>query len=96
MRWKYFTQVKQPDDETRYQLALFNIPAGKEWTTDDLHDPEHPIYFEIALRLLYNKLGDSQSLHVGIFTHIHHLVRDPMRRDYILGTTWKFIIIRDV
>ena len=72
MRWKYFTQVKQPNDETRYQLALFNIPAGKKWTTDDLHDPDHPIYFEIALRLLYNKLRDSKGLHMGTSIHVHY------------------------
>ena len=55
-RWKYFTQVEQPNDETRYQLAQVDIPAGKKWNADDLHDLDHPIYFEIALGLLYNRL----------------------------------------
>ncbi|KAL2703928.1 hypothetical protein AAEP93_004999 [Penicillium crustosum] len=44
----------------------------QKWTTDDLHDPDHPIYFEIALRLLYNKLRDSKGLHMGTSIHVHY------------------------
>jgi hypothetical protein len=44
---------------------------------------EHPIYVEIALRLLYNKLRDSKGLHMGTSIHMHYSTISQ-RRQYRL------------
>ncbi|KGO49252.1 SNF2-like protein [Penicillium expansum] len=70
MKWKYFADATQPDDQTRYEMALLTLPSGKVWGPEDLRDPQHPLYFEVALRLLYNKLRGSRGLHLSGSIHI--------------------------
>ncbi|OQE15546.1 hypothetical protein PENFLA_c031G08858 [Penicillium flavigenum] len=65
MKWEHFADSTQPDDQTRYEMALLSLPLGKVWGPDDLRDPKHPLYFKVALRLLYNKLRGSRGLHLN-------------------------------
>ncbi|KAJ5188428.1 SNF2-like protein [Penicillium cf. griseofulvum] len=51
-------------------MALLTLPSEKVWGPEDLRDPKHPLYFKVALRLLYNKLRGSQGLHLGASIHI--------------------------
>lgn len=70
MEWKRFAASVQPDNQTRYEMALIYIPANKVWTEDDLHYVKHSEWFELALRLLYQKLRGVQMLHRGSLIYI--------------------------
>ncbi|KAJ6128456.1 SNF2-like protein [Penicillium samsonianum] len=61
MRWKYFADATQPDDQTSYEMVLLTLPPEKVWGPDDLRNPKHPLFFEVA----YNKLRGSRGLHLS-------------------------------
>jgi hypothetical protein len=65
-----FVSEKQPDDKTRHQLALLQLPPNKKWSEKDL---EKEIYLRVGLHLLYNKIHGGSWLHLGRSIHISYL-----------------------
>ena len=64
-----FISENQPDDETRYRLALLQMPEGKIYTEEDLSDEST---MKVGLHLLYNKIQGKKELHLGKSIHIMH------------------------
>jgi hypothetical protein len=64
-----FISEEQPDDATRHQLAMLQIPEDKVWTEDDLNEEFN---LKLGLHLLYNKINGKTELHFGKSIHIRY------------------------
>lgn len=72
MEWERFSTAVQPNDQMRHEMELIKIPPQKVWTAEDLHDQNHPEWFVLALRLMYQKLRGVRSLYSGSSIHIEY------------------------
>ncbi|KAJ6191331.1 hypothetical protein N7519_001352 [Penicillium mononematosum] len=67
--WKEFADRHQPDDNTRYMMALLEFPDQKSWSAEDLKDFG---YLRLGLLLLYNHIRGIPTVHLGSSIHIQY------------------------
>lgn len=82
--WKEFADRHQPDDNTRYLMALPKFSGEKSWT-EGLEDSG---YLRLGLLLLYNHIRGIPMVHLGSSIHIQY----PDIPEEVVGTnktdTW--------
>ncbi|KAJ5465743.1 hypothetical protein N7530_009530 [Penicillium desertorum] len=67
--WKEFADRHQPDDNTRYLMALLEFPDQKSWSVEDLEDSG---YLHLGLLLLYNHISGIPTVHLGSSIHTQY------------------------
>ncbi|OQE15412.1 hypothetical protein PENFLA_c032G00665 [Penicillium flavigenum] len=77
--WKEFADRRQPDDNTRYLMALLEFPGQKSCSVDDLKDSG---YLHLGLLLLYNHIRDIPTVHLESSIHIQY----PDIPEEVVGT----------
>jgi hypothetical protein len=77
--WKEFADRHQPEDNTRYLMALLEFSDQKSWSVEDLEDSG---YLRLGLLLLYNHIRGIPTVHLGSSIHIQY----PSIPEEVVGT----------
>ncbi|KAJ5326908.1 Helicase C-terminal [Penicillium brevicompactum] len=68
--WDQLSSVPKYDAQNRLELKLLKFPPRKVWCSADLHDPQHPEWFVVGIRLMYQQLRRDRMLNLAQSIHI--------------------------